>query len=404
MGHADHSERTTISAVTMADGRVGVAWGDGHESRFHGVWLRYNCACGDCGQTTSGIRTLRLTDVPPGIAADQAEVDGEGRLALVWPDGHHTAYEPDWLRAHCYTASEREERRFKPILWGPALAGAPPACDYVDVMAHESEHLRLLEHLRDYGFVHLRGVSTATADFEKVCDLVGVVRVTNYGGSYDFIAKPSPLVQGDTGSKLEPHTDEPYRYWPPAITFFHVLTASAGGGGASILVDGFRVGDILRQRDPAAFDLLSRAPQTYRRDLASDRVESEVREFRCDARVFSLDFEGNLAGFRLLDRGAGPLDLPEAMIEPYFDALRGLLEILYDEAEQLSLPLATGDVLIFNNQRVLHGRTAFDRGESGRHLRTCHVDLDEFHSRLRVLSRRLGRDGADMTLPAGAMA
>ena len=66
--------------------------------------------------------------------------------------------------------------------------------------------------------------------------------------------------------------------------------------------------------------------------------------------------------------------------------------------------LQPDDVLIFNNQRVLHGRTAFDRGECGRHLRTCHEDLDEFHSRLRVLSRRQGRDGADMTLPVGAMA
>ena len=82
MDHADHSERTTIRAVTVADGRVGVTWGDGHESRFHGVWLRYNCACSDCGQTTTGIRRLRLTDVPQGIAADQAEVDGHGRLGL----------------------------------------------------------------------------------------------------------------------------------------------------------------------------------------------------------------------------------------------------------------------------------------------------------------------------------
>ncbi len=96
--------------------------------------------------------------------------------------------------------------------------------------------------------------------------------------------------------------------------------------------------------------------------------------------------------------------MPEDMIEPYFAALRGLLEITYDEDEQLVLPLEVGDVLIFNNQRVMHGRTAFDRGEGGRHLRTCSVDLDEFHARLRMLSRRLGSGSLDVAMPAGPVA
>jgi alpha-ketoglutarate-dependent taurine dioxygenase/DUF971 family protein len=404
MDQAHHPERTIIRAVGLDDGRVTVNWEDGHESRFHPVWLRYNCDCGDCGQTDKGLRSLRLTDIPRDIAVTTAAIHGEGRLALTWSDGHGARFEPGWLRACCYSSAEREYRRLKPKLWGPELSGAMPRCDYHRVRADAAEHLRLLEHLRDYGFVHLRGAPIGPEASQEITDLVGTVRVTNYGSSYDFIAKPTPLVQGDTGTKLEPHTDEPYRYSPPAITFFQVFKASEDGGGASILVDGFRVAEVLRARDPDAFHMLSHAPQTFHRDISSDRTESDARDFRCAARILSLDFEGNLAGFRLLDRGAGPLDLPAHMIEPYFDALRSLLEILYDEAEQLSVPLVTGDVLIFNNQRVLHGREAFDRGEAGRHLRTSNVDLDEFHSRLRVLSRRLGRDSAEMNLPAGATA
>jgi gamma-butyrobetaine dioxygenase len=404
MDQTKASPRSIIRAADLDDGRVTVNWEDGHESRFHPLWLRYNCDCEDCGQTNKGLRPLRLTDIPRDIAVTTALVDGQGQLALTWSDGHQALFEPDWLRARCYSSAEREYRRFKPILWGPELSDAIPRCDYGKVRADEAEHLRLLEHLRDYGFVHLRGAPIGPDVNDEITGLVGTLRVTNYGSSYEFIAKPTPLVQGDTGTKLEPHTDEPYRYWPPAITFFQVFKASEDGGGASILVDAFRVAEVLRQRNPDAFHMLSHAPQTFHRDISSDRTESDARDFRCAARIFSLDFEGNLAGFRLLDRGAGPLDLPEHMIEPYFDALRLLLEILYDEAEQLSLPLVTGDVLIFNNQRVLHGREAFDRGEGGRHLRTSNVDLDEFHSRLRVLARRLGRDSAHMSLPAGATA
>lgn len=62
-----------------------------------------------------------------------------------------------------------------------------------------------------------------------------------------------------------------------------------------------------------------------------------------------------------------------------------------------------GDVLIFNNQRVMHGRTAFDATAAERHIRSCHVELDEFYSSLHLLYCCSGREEADMVLPAGAV-
>ena len=391
--------RTEIRDVSRAGGRVRIAWGDGHESRFHAIWLRYNCDCEGCGATVTGIRPLRLTHVPADIAVAAAAIDDDGRLALDWPDGHRTVFEAAWLRAHCYTAVERERRRFQPVLWGPEIAADPPSADYDAVRGDEAELLGMYEKIRDYGFVWLRGVPADVDETEKVTRLLGVMQITNYGGIYDFVSQPEARVYGDTGNKLEPHTDEPYRYWPPAITLFHLIKPSDDGGGHSILMDSFRLAGMLRSRDPEGFHLLSHLPQYFHRD-----VRDGEREFRCAARIFSLDFEGNVEGFRLLDRGAGPLDLPEDMIEPYYAALRGLLEIIYDEDEQLVLPLEAGDLLIFNNQRVMHGRTAFDRGEGGRHMRSCSVDLDEFHARLRMLSRRLGSESADIRMPVGPVA
>jgi len=35
-------------------------------------------------------------------------------------------------------------------------------------------------------------------------------------------------------------------------------------------------------------------------------------------------------------------------------------------------------------------------------MRSCHVELDEFYSSLRVLYRRFGREEGDMNLPSGA--
>ncbi|MCH7889662.1 MAG: DUF971 domain-containing protein, partial [Proteobacteria bacterium] len=93
--------RTEIRDVSSEGGRVRLTWGDGHESRFHAIWLRYNCDCEGCGTTATAIRPLRLTQIPADIAVAAAAIDDDGRLALRWPDGHRTIFEAAWLRAHC---------------------------------------------------------------------------------------------------------------------------------------------------------------------------------------------------------------------------------------------------------------------------------------------------------------
>ena len=49
--------------------------------------------------------------------------------------------------------------------------------------------------------------------------------------------------------------------------------------------------------------------------------------------------------------------------------------------------LEPGQILVFANDRVLHGRTAFDTQEGRRHLQGCYIDHDAPRSRYRVLVR-----------------
>ena len=50
-------------------------------------------------------------------------------------------------------------------------------------------------------------------------------------------------------------------------------------------------------------------------------------------------------------------------------------------------PFAPGDLVIFDNRRILHGRDAFVQGSGARRLEGCYLETDELLSRLRVLSR-----------------
>lgn len=57
---------------------------------------------------------------------------------------------------------------------------------------------------------------------------------------------------------------------------------------------------------------------------------------------------------------------------------------------------------MFDNQRVLHGRTAFDGSAGRRHLRLTQTSRDQFQSKLRLLRSRHHRAGAVDRLPQGA--
>ena len=57
----------------------------------------------------------------------------------------------------------------------------------------------------------------------------------------------------------------------------------------------------------------------------------------------------------------------------------------HDKKFQIKFRLEAGDCIIFDNRRILHGRTAFEAQSGNRHLRGCYVDRDELRSRVRLL-------------------
>ncbi len=397
MGVVEGNPRFSIKSIDNQGDRLVIAWADGHASTFHAIWLRHTCRCKICGTYESGIRALRLTEIPDDITIANATADEQGTVAVTWSnDGHAGRFEAAWLRTNCNSPEERRRRRWKPVLWGKELEGQVPEADYKACKTGGTARLAMLEHLRDYGFVLVRNAPREAEATPDIAALAGPLRVTNYGSVYDFTYKPDALVYGDLDVKLDPHCDEPYRQAPPSITCFHFVRA-ASSGGASTMTDGFRLGAVLRQEDPEAFELLSSVPLTHYR-----RLWKQGRDFRMRAPVFSLDDEGEIAGIRINDRGAGPLDMADDLVRPMLRALRKLEAMFFDEANQVMVPVGTGEALFFNNQRVLHGRTAF-APDGKRFMRTCHVELDEFHSTLRMLSREMGHEDANMIFAHGSL-
>jgi gamma-butyrobetaine dioxygenase len=95
--------------------------------------------------------------------------------------------------------------------------------------------------------------------------------------------------------------------------------------------------------------------------------------------------------------------LPAAQARAFYAAYRAFAGLAADPGAMVTSGLAPGDCVIFDNTRILHGRTAFaDGGATGgastgrRHLQGCYADLDGLASAVAVLARgQAGQAGQD---------
>ena len=393
------SEHQTISSAAIENGLLVLQWADGHKSQFHAIWLRHQCWCSDCGTPETGVRSIRLWQFDEEMAFGDVELSADG-LRVIWPeDGHVSDYSARWLRNHCYSDAERESRRVQPILWDRSLARNLPVGSLSKAEADPSARLRILEAVRDYGFCKIIDAPTDKAESARMINLVGAQRQTHFG-TYTLKTKKTVTNVGDTTGPLDPHVDEPYRYVAVGITVFQVLHPSSNGG-ASTLVDGFEAVRRMREQYPEDFTLLCNIRVTCQRFDPGDNSRGNMRWYKSRLPIIQLDDRGEVCGVRMNERQISPLDVPANQVIPTYRALKRLFALLYADDLRLTLDLKGGEGLLFDNQRLLHGRTGFTPEMPPRSVLTSSVDLDDFHSSLRLLQRELDPDAMRMVLGQG---
>jgi alpha-ketoglutarate-dependent taurine dioxygenase/DUF971 family protein len=375
----------SIENIDRQQRYIVVTWKDGHCSKFHHIWLRDNCTCAECGDRSGGHRYLELGSIDPDISPDEVSVEDSGTLRIRWSgDGHITRYSPAWLRANCYSSESIAERRPRPVLWDSGLNDKIPEWDYHQVASDASIRLQMFQRIADYGFAIINDVPVEEEQIEQLAAVFGFIRQTHYGRIFDLISTPQQRILAQTAHAIRPHNDELFRDPIPGLFMMHCLRASDCGGGASILVDGFKAAENLRAHNRGLFDLLCQVPIPHRRFLVDD-VDDVALSAKW--RVIELNQQGDIVAVHINERTMAPLDTEENLTEPVYRALQQMLALVYAPEACVKYRLESGQAAVLDNHRVLHARAAF---KGNRHIRQCHVDRDEFFSRLRALRRRLG--------------
>jgi gamma-butyrobetaine dioxygenase len=238
-----------------------------------------------------------------------------------------------------------------------------------------------LTRLLQDGLAFIDGVPSTEQAILQTMPRIGRVLETNYGLTFDVRSVPQPenLAYSDLGLGL--HTDNPYREPVPGFQALHVLVASPDGG-ESLFADGFALAEHLRAVDPEAFALLARTPVPfhYRSQNAELFAERPLIELSCRDEVCAVHYNS---------RSIAPLRLAPLEAAPFYAAYRRFAAVLREPRFQLKLHLPEGEIVVFDNQRILHGRTAFSSARHARHLRGCYLTRDSVYSGAALLRREL---------------
>jgi gamma-butyrobetaine dioxygenase len=375
---SDPNRRPVVAEVHESG--ITVRWSDKSPSSLPHFWLRDNCRCTKCRHPGNGQKLYEIVDLPADLAAIEAMVAPDGGVKVLWSDGHRSEYGAEWLNAHDLIASARTARQTKPALWSKALESDLPVGDWPQMLSDPAKELAWLDRFTALGFGLLRNVPTQAGMVAEVGDHLGFVRITNYGRLFDVISVPNPNNLANTSLGLGVHSDNPYRHPSPGVQLLHCLEAGAPGGD-TLLVDGFHAAEILRKENPGAFALLSTVPMTFR--FSDDKAELEARQT-----LITADMDGVITAVHFNNRSADWLDAPIDLASRWYSAYRIFAQILKRPALELIFKLGPGDLVVMQNDRALHGRTAFDPNLGRRHLQGCYIDRDGIESRRRVLKRR----------------
>ncbi|NXM74396.1 BODG dioxygenase, partial [Serilophus lunatus] len=368
---------------------VRVEWEDGSESHYPSVWLRDNCQCPLCFLPSARARRLLFEDLDVNVVVKDVALADRKKISVVWPDEHASEYEAEWLKKRCFSEEARAEIQADLFLpehqyWGSDLQ--LPQIPFEEVMYNDESAYEWLCTLKKLGIVLLTGAATSQGELIKLGHRIGFLRLTFYGPTWQVQDKADANNVAYTTGKLCFHTDYPVLQHPPGVQFLHCIKQTAAGGESKV-VDGFHVSNKLKKHHPEAFQILSSTAVDYT-DVGVDYCGFAVH---CKQRIIDLDSRGQAVRINYNNATRDSVfDIPAEKVRPFYAALKEFNDLLNSEEHKFTFKLKPGDIVTFDNWRVLHGRQSYPSGsEVTRHLEGAYADWDVVMSTLRLLRNRV---------------
>ena len=368
-----------LENFSFTQNQLTINWSDGRKSQLAAIWLRDHCQMAQSRDPVSGQRLLNITDIPVDIRIANVDQNNDMLVVDFAPDSHQSLFSLNWLLDNCYCLNLQTDDRSelgKKLWLKSTFEDELPRCHYDQFCDSPESKQSALQSFKDYGFVILDDVPCHEGQVLKVINEFGFVRETNYGPLFEVRTTVDANNLAFTNLGLGCHLDNPYRDPVPGIQLLHCLQSSTTGG-ESILQDGFMAANILRDENPQHFKTLCQQWINYRFQDPNTDLHSRVP-------MFEVNEKSEIIKVRYNNRSIGTLKIDPDRVTEFYAAYRHYAEIIEREALQIQLKLNPGELMMFDNTRVMHARKAYSKG-GVRHLQGAYSDLDGLYSTLNTL-------------------
>ncbi|KAK7519578.1 uncharacterized protein IWZ02DRAFT_454570 [Phyllosticta citriasiana] len=342
------------------------------------VWLRDNCQCMDCVHPITKQREIDTFSIPEKLFIIKAEVT-ENEICVLFSDGHESTFTKDALIARLSPEHQDAARQgdHEPKLWGFEIKQNPPMVAYDKVMASDEGVKEWTYLIKRYGFCYVDGCPVTPEATQELLERISFIRPTHYGGFWDFTADMASNDTAYTNLGLDAHTDTTYFTDPARLQMFHLLSHEGGEGGVSLLVDGFKAAMDLWKTKSTYYEVMSRVK------FYSHASGNEGKSFFPQEAYPAFIHKGHqLVQIRWNNYDRDGLQPPLEKFTHWYLSARRWNELIKSPTNEYWEQLKPGRPLIFDNWRVLHGRSAFT---GQRRMCGGYINNDDFLARYRGL-------------------
>ena len=356
-----------IKKIKILPDDLHVYFNNEREEIYPNIWLRDHARDEENWDKRSNQRKTFTATLDFKLKIKSADILDNGKsIKIIWPDLEKpVTYSYEFL----FNNSLNNKSKINSLkLWKENDLDDQIYIDFETVQSNEG-YKKFLKNLYQYGFSVVQNCKTEMSSVENIVNKIGYVRNSIFGGLWSFESNEDKADSAYTQEELRPHTDATYSNDAPGLQLLLCCDYKAKGGD-SIMVDGFKIAEIIKKDNKELFDILSTI--NVKGSYIGDGVFLEA-----ERPIFNLNSKKELFQVSFNNYDRAPFRFEKDLTIKFYEAIRTFDLMANSKEYQWRHILKPGELLIFNNWRVLHGRGSFD---GTRKISGCYINKEDFDS------------------------
>ena len=357
-----------IKQFKLLQNNIHIFFKNGKSKVYPNIWLRDHIRNDENWDFRTSQRKTFTAKINLNIKAKKVEISKDGKfLKVIWPGLKNPAnYSYKFLNQ---TSNNKDKKKIK--LWKKKEIKNQIYINFKTIKT-KLGFKEFLKILHKYGFAVVKNCNTNLKSVNTIAKKIGYVRNSIFGGLWTFESDNKKADSAYSQDELRPHTDSTYSYDAPGLQLLLCCKYKAKGG-ESIMVDGFSIANELKKKHKNIYKIL--CDVEVKGSYIGDGVELEAKR-----PILKLDSNKNLVQVSFNNYDRAPFKFSNKLTKDFYKAIKKFDLMANSKSFQWRHVLKPGELLIFDNWRVMHGRGSF---KGIRKMAGCYINKEDFDSSCR---------------------